>query len=126
MKALRTSFYLYLSLSIFWFILIVYAMVFYNNTLELDSRELPFYFDKFIHFFLFFIQSLLITKSVMIYDINLVCRYKFLILFSLSLFAIITEYQLYFIAYRNFDIFDMLTNIIGVFVGVFLFDLFKS
>ena len=100
-------------------------MVFYNNTSD-SSRELPFYFDKFIHFFLFFIQSLLITKSVMIYDINLVYRYKFLILFSLSLFAIITEYQHYFIAYRNFDIFDMLANIIGVFIGVFLFDLFKS
>jgi|TARA_Y100000758_G_scaffold109756_1_gene76861 VanZ family protein len=124
MKTLRTSFYLYLSLSTFWFILIVYAMVFYNNTS--DSRELPLYFDKFIHFFLFFIQSLLITKSVMIYDINLVYRYKFLILFSLSLFAIITEYQHYFIAYRNFDIFDMFTNIIGVITGVFLFDLFKS
>jgi VanZ family protein len=124
MKTLRTSFYLYFSLSIFWFILIVYAMVFYNNTS--DSKELPLYFDKFIHFFLFFIQSLLITKSVMIYDINLVYRYKFLILFSLSLFAIITEYQHYFIAYRNFDIFDMLTNIIGVIIGVFLFDLFKS
>ena len=124
MKTLRTSFYLYFSLSIFWFILIVYAMVFYNNTS--DSRELLLYFDKFIHFFLFFIQSLLITKSVMIYDINLVYRYKFLILFSLSLFAIITEYQHYFIAYRNFDIFDMLTNIIGVIIGVFLFDLFKS
>jgi VanZ family protein len=124
MKTLRTSFYLYFSLSIFWFILIVYAMVFYNNTS--DSKELPLYFDKFIHFFLFFIQSLLITKSVMIYDINLVYRYKFLILFSLSLFAIITEYQHYFIAYRNFDIFDMFTNIIGVIIGVFLFDLFKS
>ena len=124
MKTLRTSFYLYLSLSTFWFILIVYAMVFYNNTLDL--RESPLYFDKFIHFFLFFIQSLLITKSVMIYDINLVYRYKFLILFSLSLFAIITECQHYFIAYRNFDIFDMLTNIIGVIIGVFLFDLFKS
>ena len=124
MKTLRTSFYLYLSLSTFWFILIVYAMVFYNNTS--DSRESPLYFDKFIHFFLFFIQSLLITKSVMIYDINLVYRYKFLILFSLSLFAIITEYQHYFIAYRNFDIFDMFTNIIGVITGVFLFDLFKS
>jgi len=124
MKTLRTSFYLYLSLSILWFILIVYAMMFYNNTS--DSRELPLYFDKFIHFFLFFIQSLLITKSVMIYDINLVYRYKFLILFSLSLFAIITEYQHYFIAYRNFDIFDMFTNIIGVIIGVFLFDLFKS
>ena len=124
MKTLRTSFYLYLSLSIFWFILIVYAMVFYNNTS--DSRELPLYFDKFIHFFLFFIQSLLITKSVMIYDINLVYRYKFLILFSLSLFAIITEYQHYFIAYRNFDIFDMFANLIGVIIGVFLFDFFKS
>ena len=124
MKTLRTSFYLYFSLSIFWFILIVYAMVFYNNTS--DSRELLLYFDKFIHFFLFFIQSLLITKSVMIYDINLVYRYKFLILFSLSLFAIITEYQHYFIAYRNFDIFDMFSTIIGVFIGVFLFDLFKS
>jgi len=124
MKTLRTSFYLYFSLSIFWFILIVYAMVFYNNTSDL--KELPLYFDKFIHFFLFFIQSLLITKSVMIYDINLVYRYKFLILFSLSLFAIITEYQHYFIAYRNFDIFDMLANIIGVIIGVFLFDLFKS
>tara|TARA_B110000263_G_scaffold243665_1_gene250716 strand:+ start:2047 stop:2421 length:375 start_codon:yes stop_codon:yes gene_type:complete len=124
MKTLRTSFYLYLSLSTFWFILIVYAMVFYNNTS--DSRELPLYFDKFIHFFLFFIQSLLITKSVMIYDINLVYRYKFLILFSLSLFAIITEYQHYFIAYRNFDIFDMFANLIGVIIGVFLFDFFKS
>ena len=124
MKTLQTSFYLYFSLSTFWFILIVYAMVFYNNTS--DSRELPLYFDKFIHFFLFFIQSLLITKSVMIYDINLVYRYKFLILFSLSLFAIIIEYQHYFIAYRNFDIFDMFTNIIGVITGVFLFDLFKS
>ena len=99
-------------------------MVFYNNTSDL--KESPLYFDKFIHFFLFFIQSLLITKSVMIYDINLVYRYKFLILFSLSLFAIITEYQHYFIAYRNFDTFDMLANIIGVIIGVFLFDLFKS
>ena len=126
MKTLRTSFYLYLSLSTFWFILIVYAMVFYNPENTSDSRELLLYFDKFIHFFLFFIQSLLITKSVMIYDINLVYRYKFLILFSLSLFAIITEYQHYFIAYRNFDIFDMFTNIIGVIIGVFLFDLFKS
>ena len=101
-------------------------MVFYNPENTLDARELLLYFDKFIHFFLFFIQSLLITKSVMIYDINLVYRYKFLILFSLSLFAIITEYQHYFIAYRNFDIFDMLANIIGVIIGVFLFDLFKS
>lgn len=124
MKTLRISFYLYLSLSIFWFILIVYSMVFYNNTSDL--RDFPLYFDKFIHFFLFFIQSLLITKSVMIYDINLVYRYKFLILFSLFLFAIIIEYQHYFITYRNFDIFDMLTNIIGVITGVFLFDLFKS
>jgi len=124
MKTLRISFYLYLSLSIFWFILIVYSMVFYNNTSDL--RDFPLYFDKFIHFFLFFIQSLLITKSVMIYDINLVYRYKFLILFSLFLFAIIIEYQHYFITYRNFDIFDMFTNIIGVITGVFLFDLFKS
>ena len=124
MKTLRISFYLYLSLSIFWFILIVYSMVFYNNTS--DVRDFPLYFDKFIHFFLFFIQSLLITKSVMIYDINLVYRYKFLILFSLFLFAIIIEYQHYFITYRNFDIFDMFTNIIGVITGVFLFDLFKS
>ena len=124
MKTLRISFYLYLSLSIFWFILIVYSMVFYNNTLDL--RDVPLYFDKFIHFFLFFIQSLLITKSVMIYDINLVYRYKFLILFSLFLFAIIIEYQHYFITYRNFDIFDMFTNILGVITGVFLFDLFKS
>ena len=124
MKTLRISFYLYLSLSIFWFILIVYSMVFYNNTS--DVRDFPLYFDKFIHFFLFFIQSLLITKSVMIYDINLVYRYKFLILFSLFLFAIIIEYQHYSIAYRNFDIFDMFTNIIGVITGVFLFDLFKS
>ena len=125
MKTLRTSFYLYFSLSIFWFILIVYVMVFYNNTSEV-VRELSLYFDKFIHFFLFFIQSLLITKSVMIYDINLVYRYKFLILFSLFLFAIIIEYQHYFITYRNFDIFDMFTNIIGVITGVFLFDLSKS
>ena len=124
MKTLRISFYLYLSLSIFWFILIVYSMVFYNNTSDL--RDVPLYSDKFIHFFLFFIQSLLITKSVMIYDINLVYRYKFLILFSLFLFAIIIEYQHYFITYRNFDIFDMFTNIIGVITGVFLFDLFKS
>ena len=99
-------------------------MVFYNNTSDL--RDVPLYFDKFIHFFLFFIQSLLITKSVMIYDINLVYRYKFLILFSLFLFAIIIEYQHYFITYRNFDIFDMFTNILGVITGVFLFDLFKS
>ena len=99
-------------------------MVFYNNTSDL--RDVPLYFDKFIHFFLFFIQSLLITKSVMIYDINLVYRYKFLILFSLFFFAIIIEYQHYFITYRNFDIFDMFTNIIGVITGVFLFDLFKS
>ena len=124
MKTLRISFYLYLSLSIFWFILIVYSMVFYNNISDL--RDVPLYFDKFIHFFLFFIQSLLITKSVMIYDINLVYRYKFLILFSLFLFAIIIEYQHYFITYRNFDIFDMFTNILGVITGVFLFDLFKS
>lgn len=77
------------------------------------------YFDKIIHFLLFFIQSFFILKSIVSYQSNLINRYKFLILTVLILFAIIIEYQHYFISFRTFDVYDMTTNVFGIIVGVF-------
>ena len=118
MKALRASFYVYLFLSILWFILIIYLMLFYAPS---SFNYLPkfSYFDKIIHFLLFFIQSFFILKSIVSYQSNLINRYKFLILTVLILFAIIIEYQHYFISFRTFDVYDMTTNVFGIIVGVF-------
>ena len=44
---------------------------------------------------------------------------KFSILFILILFAIIIEYQQYYISFRTYDIYDMSANVIGILTGVF-------
>ena len=92
-------------------------MLFYSPSSS-DIPKFPF-IDKIIHFFLFFIQSFLISKSLINYQKNLINKYKFSILSILILFAIIIEYQQYFISYRTFDIYDMSTNVIGILTGVF-------
>jgi len=92
-------------------------MLFFSSSFS-EIPKSPF-FDKIIHFLLFFIQSFLISKSIVSYQLNLINKYKFLILFFLILFAIIIEYQHYFILYRTFDIYDMITNVMGVLTGFF-------
>ena len=117
MKVLRASFFIYLLLSILWFLIIIYLMLFYSPSSS-DIPKFPF-IDKIIHFFLFFIQSFLISKSLISYQKNLINKYKFSILSILILFAIIIEYQQYFISFRTYDIYDMSANVIGILTGVF-------
>lgn len=92
-------------------------MLFYSPSSS-DIPKFPF-IDKIIHFFLFFIQSFLISKSLISYQKNLINKYKFSILSILILFAIIIEYQQYFISFRTYDIYDMSANVIGILTGVF-------
>ena len=109
----NNKFYFYLSLSAAWFLLIIYLMVFYRA----KASSLSFsYSDKLIHFILFFVQSFLITKSYFLKN-KILNLSVFKILVPFIFFCIIIEVAQIFIPYRNFELFDLLTNIFGSILG---------
>ena len=113
MKQLQNkTFYFYLISSIFWFILIVYLLIFYNS----KSIDVPLNsFDKIIHFILFFIQSYLITRTYFsIYHYNKSLKRIIIFLFIIS--CSLEILQIY-ISYRTFDFYDLFANIFGTLFG---------
>ena len=104
------KFYFYTSLSVLWFLLIVYLMIFYRS----KAAVLPYqHLDKFIHFILFFTQSYLVTKSYFLRIKNL----TFSILKVIIPFCILIEVIQIYIPYRSFESFDLLMNVSGSVVG---------
>jgi len=109
----NNKFYFYLFLSAAWFLLIIYLMVFFRA----DTGSLSFtYSDKLIHFILFFVQSFLITKSYFLRN-KILNLSVFKILVPFIFFCIIIEVSQIFIPYRDFELFDLLTNIFGSIIG---------
>ena len=107
------KFYFYSSLSVLWFLLIVYLMIFYRSK---ASGLLYQYLDKFIHFILFFTQSYLVTKSYFLRVKNLTFSILKVIV-PFTIFCILIEVIQIYIPYRSFESYDLLMNISGSIVG---------
>lgn len=103
----------YFSVSVFWFLLIVYLMIFYR----FKANNLPYqYIDKFIHFILFFIQSYLVTKTYLLRVKNVTFTILKVII-PFIIFSVLIEVVQIYIPYRSFDLFDLLMNIFGSVAG---------
>ena len=82
--------------------------------------------DKLIHFTLFFTQSLLTSKTIYLYRNSFSFKTYIMIILILTLFGFFTEIQQLNIPFRNFDLFDLFVNVIGVFAGVFCVKIFNK
>ena len=113
MKQLHNKrFYFYLVSSISWFFLIVYLLIFYKSV---DVKSTTIYFDKIIHFMLFFIQSFLITKTY--FSIKFSINFFKMILILLLIFCFLIEIIQIIVPYRTFEYSDLLSNILGSVMG---------
>ncbi len=109
---LNKRFYFYLVSSISWFFLIVYLLIFYKSV---DVKSPTIYFDKIIHFILFFIQSFLITKTY--FSIKFSINFFKMILILLLIFCFLIEIIQIILPYRTFEYSDLLSNILGSVLG---------
>ena len=107
------KFYFYFFLSFIWFFLIIYLMIFYRS----KAGDLPFsHIDKIVHFILFFVQSFLVTKSYFIkYKILNFSVFKIIVPFIF--FCIVIEVIQIYIPHREFEIYDLFTNLFGSILG---------
>ncbi len=113
MKQLQNKrFYFYLASSILWFFLIVYLLIFYKSV---DVKSPTIYFDKIIHFLLFFIQSFLITKTY--FSVKFSFNFFKMILILLLIFCFLIEIIQIIMPYRTFEYSDLLSNILGSALG---------
>ena len=113
MKQLQNKrFYFYLVSSISWFFLIVYLLIFYKLV---DVKSTTIYFDKIIHFMLFFIQSFLIIKTY--FSIKFSINFFKMILILLLIFCFLIEIIQIIVPYRTFEYSDLLSNILGSVLG---------
>ena len=124
MKKLPVSFFVYLFLTLTWFIVIQYLLLYYQPDGSTYSKFR--HFDKLIHFFLFFVQSFTLSQTIYLYRGYFSFKiYVFIIIILLS-FGIITEVQQQYISFRTFDYYDLITNLIGVVTGVFYVKFFNK
>jgi len=116
MKKLQINFYISFFMSLGWLFVIFYSLFYYSP----DSSLIVFkYFDKIIHFFLFFVQTLLILKSFLLYGSNLNSKFMLIIIFFITLFALLTEIYQSILPMRKFDFFDFLTDFLGTITALF-------
>ena len=92
-------------------------MIYYQPESSTYSRFS--HLDKLIHYSLFFVQSLLTSKTIYLYKGNFSFNIFIMILLILILFGVFTEIQQLYVPFRNFDYYDLLLNILGVLSGVF-------
>ena len=116
MKKLQINFYISFFMSLGWLFVIFYSLFYYSP----DSSLIVFkYFDKIIHFFLFFVQTLLILKTFLLYGSNLNSKFMLIIIFFITLFALLTEIYQSILPMRKFDFFDFLSDFFGIVIALF-------
>ncbi len=88
-------------------------MIFYRS----KAGDLSFsHTDKIVHFILFFVQSFLVTKSYFIkYKILNFSVFKIIVPFIF--FCIVIEVIQIYIPHREFEIYDLFTNLFGSILG---------
>lgn len=109
------KFYFYLLCSIFWFIIITYLMIFYKSNTNIITYP---YSDKIIHFILFFVQSMFITKTYIARNFK---SDKLMpkIIFYFLIFCFSVELIQIYLPYRSFELLDLTSNLIGSISGAF-------
>ncbi len=109
------KFYFYLLCSIFWFIIIMYLMIFYKSNTNIITYP---YSDKIIHFILFFVQSMFITKTYIARNFK---SDKLMpkIIFYFLIFCFSVELIQIYLPYRSFELLDLTSNLIGSISGAF-------
>tara|TARA_B100001989_G_C24549893_1_gene473591 strand:+ start:1387 stop:1758 length:372 start_codon:yes stop_codon:yes gene_type:complete len=116
MKKLPANFYIFFFMSFGWFFLIFYSLFHYTP----DSSLYVFkYFDKIIHFVLFFIQTLLILLTLLLYGSNLNLKFILSITLFITLFALLSEIYQSILPLRKFDFFDFLSDFFGIVIALF-------
>ena len=109
------KFYFYLLCSIFWFIIIVYLMIFYKSNTNIITYP---YSDKIIHFILFFVQSMFITKTYIARNFKSDKLMPKIIFYFLILCFSVELIQIY-LPNRSFELLDLTSNLIGSISGAF-------
>ena len=109
------KFYFYLLCSIFWFIIIMYLIIFYKSNTNIITYP---YSDKIIHFILFFVQSMFITKTYIARNFK---SDKLMpkIIFYFLIFCFSVELIQIYLPYRSFELLDLTSNLIGSISGAF-------
>ena len=116
MKNLSLKFYIYLILSVGWFVSILYLLIFYSNNLYNISFD---HLDKIIHFFLFFVQAFLIMQTIFSFQSNIKVKNLLIIFILLIIFGSIMEVQHIYLPLRKFEFNDLLFNLLGITSGLF-------
>ena len=99
-------------------ILLIYSLlIFFLSTLPLPEQktQVPS-LDKIIHMLIYFFMAILALRSFR--KLNNPLAKSFLYTFC---FGLIIELVQYFIPYRGFDLYDILANSLGLFLGLFFY-----
>ena len=124
MKKLPVSFFIYLFLTLSWFLMILYLLLLYQPDGSTYSKFR--HLDKLIHFILFFVQSFTLSQAIYLFRGYFSFQIIVFIIIILLSFGIIVEVQQLYIPFRTFDYYDLITNIIGVISGVFCVKFFNK
>ena len=124
MKKLPVSFFIYLFLTLSWFLMILYLLLYYQPDGSTYSKFS--HLDKLIHFILFFVQSFISSQTIYLYRGYFSIKIFVFIIFILLSFGILVEVQQLYIPFRTFDYYDLITNLIGVVSGVFCVKFFNK
>jgi VanZ family protein len=104
------------ALTLIWFLLITVLCIMPQNDLP-EGPEIP-YFDKFVHFMLYFV---LVTLSLFVFSASKHSNKIILIsiIFAFSFFIEVIQGILPF--GRTFSLLDLLANLSGILAGLLLF-----
>ena len=124
MKKLPVSFFVYLFLTLTWFLVILYLLLYYQPDGNTYSKFR--HLDKLTHFILFFVQSFTLSQAIYLFRGYFSFQIIVFVIIILLSFGIIVEVQQLYIPFRTFEYYDLITNIIGVLSGVFCVKFFNK
>lgn len=114
---LRWKIFRYKSVAIAWFIIMCILFFLPGSALPQENWADAIYFDKWVHVGLFAVLIFLWRSS---FKWNLQ-YYNVLLLGAALLYGLFVEVvQLYWIPNRSFDLYDILSDMTGSFVGLFV------
>ena len=122
-EKLPVSFFVYLFLTLTWFLVILY-LLFIINQMVVHTQNLNTLTSLYILFF--FVQSLTLSQAIYLFKGHFSFKIFILVILILLSFGVITEVQQLYIPFRTFDYYDLITNIIGVVTGVFCVKFFNK
>ena len=103
---------------VIWLALICYGLFLPANDLPMKPFLMIPYFDKMVHFLLFFMLCLLFFRPFKSLQLR---QYLWASLLTLALSALLELSQHIFTSTRNSDIYDFIANISGIFVALLFY-----